>query len=28
MNIQHRLVYKVDDEKRTVQVIRLWTHYE
>nr|WP_223267102.1 Txe/YoeB family addiction module toxin [Chlorobium phaeovibrioides] len=28
INIQHRLVYKVDDEKRTVQVIRLWTHYE
>lgn len=28
INIQHRLVYQVDDESRTVKVIRLWTHYE
>lgn len=28
INIQHRLVYSVDDETRTVKVLRLWTHYE
>ena len=25
---QHRLVYQVIDEARTVKVIRMWTHYE
>ena len=28
INIQHRLVYQVLDETRTVKVIRMWTHYE
>jgi Txe/YoeB family toxin of toxin-antitoxin system len=28
INIQHRLVYQVLKEDRTVKVIRLWTHYE
>ena len=26
--IQHRLVYQVLDEIKTVKVIRMWTHYE
>ena len=28
INIQHRLVYQVHEEARTVKVIRMWTHYE
>ena len=28
INIQHRLVYQVLDEEKTVKVLRLWTHYE
>ena len=28
INIQHRLVYQVIDDKRIVKVIRMWTHYE
>lgn len=28
INIQHRLVYQVLPEVKTVKVIRLWTHYE
>jgi Txe/YoeB family toxin of toxin-antitoxin system len=28
INIQHRLIYQIDEERRTVKVIRLWTHYE
>ena len=28
INIQHRLVYQILDESRTVKVIRMWTHYE
>lgn len=28
INIQHRLVYEVLDEDRTVKVICMWTHYE
>jgi Txe/YoeB family toxin of toxin-antitoxin system len=28
INVQHRLVYQVIPEARTVKVIRLWTHYE
>ena len=28
INIQHRLVYQVLDEVKTVKVIRMWTHYE
>ncbi len=28
INIQHRLVYQVLEEERTVKVIRMWTHYD
>jgi Txe/YoeB family toxin of toxin-antitoxin system len=28
INFQHRLVYQVIKEARTVKVIRMWTHYE
>ena len=28
INIQHRLVYQVLDDIRTVKILRMWTHYE
>jgi len=28
INIQHRLVYEVLDDIKTIKVIRMWTHYE
>ena len=28
INIQHRLVYRVDREEKVVHVLRMWTHYE
>jgi len=28
INIQHRLVYQVLPEIRTVKIIRMWSHYE
>lgn len=28
INIQHRLVYEVWAQERTVRVLRMWTHYE
>ena len=28
INIQHRLVYRVDQKARRVFVERMWTHYE
>ncbi len=28
INIQHRVVYQVYEEEKTVKIIRLWTHYE
>ena len=28
INIQHRLVYQVLDDKKVVKVLRLWTHYQ
>lgn len=28
INIQHRLVYQVLDEEKTVKIVSLWTHYE
>ena len=28
INIQHRVVYQIDEEERIVKVLRLWTHYE
>lgn len=27
INIQHRLVYRIDEEKQEVIIIRMWTHY-
>ncbi|MGE4509014.1 MAG: Txe/YoeB family addiction module toxin [Eubacteriaceae bacterium] len=28
INRQHRLIYKVDEEQKTVIIISMWTHYE
>jgi len=28
ITMQHRLVYQVLDEEKTVKVIRMWSHYE
>lgn len=28
INIQHRLVYQILKDERTVKVLRMWTHYE
>lgn len=28
INLQHRLVYQVLEQDKTVKVIRMWTHYE
>ena len=28
INIQHRIVYQVLEEIKTVKIIRMWTHYE
>jgi toxin YoeB len=28
INIQHRLIYQVYDEKNAVKIIRMWTHYD
>jgi len=28
INIQHRLVYQVLEDIRTIKVLRMWTHYE
>ena len=28
INIQHRLVYEVLEDERTVKVLRMWSHYE
>lgn len=28
INIQHRIVYQVVEDKMTVKIIRMWTHYE
>jgi len=28
INIQHRLVYEVYDDSKTVKVISMWSHYE
>lgn len=27
INLQHRLVYRIDEEIKTVVVLRMWTHY-
>jgi len=28
INIQHRLIYQILDDMKTVKIIRMWTHYE
>jgi Txe/YoeB family toxin of toxin-antitoxin system len=28
INIQHRLVYQVYEDEKTIKIIRMWTHYE
>lgn len=28
INLQHRLVYQVLDQIKTVKIVRMWTHYE
>lgn len=28
INIKHRLVYQIDEEKKEVKIISMWTHYE
>ena len=28
INIQHRLVYEIFEEEKTIKIISLWTHYE
>jgi Txe/YoeB family toxin of toxin-antitoxin system len=28
ISIQHRLVYQVLDDAKTVKVLRMWTHYQ
>jgi len=28
INIQHRLVYQILEDERTVKVLRMWTHYD
>ena len=28
INIQHRLVYSVDEKDKVVHVLRMWSHYE
>lgn len=27
-NIQHRIVYQILNDMKTVKIIRMWTHYE
>lgn len=28
INIQHRLVYEVYEEEKTIKIVSLWSHYE
>ena len=28
INIQHRLIYKVDEDEKTIKILSLWSHYE
>jgi len=28
INIQHRIVYQVLEDDKTVKILRMWTHYE
>lgn len=27
LNIQHRIVYEIYDDEKTVKILRMWTHY-
>ena len=28
INLQHRLVYKVNEEEKQIQIVSIWSHYE
>ncbi len=28
INIKHRLIYQVYNDKKVIKIIRMWTHYE
>ena len=28
INRQHRLIYMIDEPKKTVKIVSMWTHYE
>lgn len=28
INIQHRLIYQIFQDKKTIKILRMWTHYE
>ena len=28
INIQHRLVYSIDEKEKVVKILRMWSHYE
>lgn len=28
INIQHRIVYEVYEDEKTIKILRMWTHYE
>ncbi len=28
INLQHRLVYEVDDKKKRIKILMMWSHYE
>ena len=28
INIQHRLIYQVYQQEKTIKIIRMWSHYE
>lgn len=28
INLQHRLVYQIYEEEKTIKILSLWTHYE
>lgn len=27
INLQHRLVYQIFEEEKTIKILRMWTHY-
>ncbi len=28
LNIQHRIIYQIITDEKTIKIIRMWTHYE